>query len=49
LTFIELAALVLCSVLNVLGEPLVELVMRVKKTGHDEVEQCPEFYVKVRK
>jgi len=38
LTFIEFAALVLCSVLDILGEPLVELVVGVKKTGHDEVE-----------
>ena len=47
LTFVELAALVLRSILDILGEPLVELIMRVKKAGHDEMEQCPELCVKV--
>jgi hypothetical protein len=47
LTFVELAALVLRSILNILGKPLVELIMGVKKTGHDKVEQCPELCVKV--
>lgn len=47
LTFVELAALVLRSILDIFGEPLVELIMRVKKAGHDEMEQCPELYVKV--
>jgi hypothetical protein len=31
------------SVLNVLGEPFVELVVRIEETWHDEMEQSPKF------
>lgn len=34
---IQFAAFILCRVLNVFGEPLVELVVRVKQAWHDEV------------
>jgi hypothetical protein len=37
LMFVEFAAFVLSCVLNVLGEPLAELVVRVKETWHDEM------------
>lgn len=42
LTFIN-AGLVFCMALDVLGEPLVELVMWVKHCGHDEVEKSPQL------
>ncbi len=43
LVLVQLATLVLSSVLDILREPLVELIMGVKKTRHDEVKQCPEL------
>ena len=41
LVFVQLASFVFCSVLDVLGEPLIELVMRVKKAGHNEMQKSP--------
>ena len=41
--FVQLAALVFRCVLDILREPLVELVVRVEQAGHDEVEQRPKF------
>ena len=41
LMFVELAALVLGGVLDVLGEPFVELVMGIEETRHDEVQKRP--------
>jgi hypothetical protein len=35
--FVEFAPFILSRVLNIFGEPLVELVMRVKQAWHDEV------------
>jgi hypothetical protein len=43
LVFVELVALVLSSVLNILREPFVELVMGIEQTRHDEVQQCPKL------
>ena len=43
LMLVELAALVLRSILDVLGEPLVELVMRIEQTRHDEMQQRPKL------
>ena len=45
---VQFAALVLGSILDVFGEPLVELIMRVEQAGHDEVQQSPEFWSAVR-
>ena len=44
LVLVQLAALVLSRVLNVLREPLVKLVMRVEQARHDEMKERPEFY-----
>lgn len=41
LMFIQLAAFVLRGILNILREPLVELVVGIEQTGHDEVKQSP--------
>ena len=38
LMFVELVTLVLRSILDVLREPLVELVMRIEETRHDEMQ-----------
>jgi len=38
LVFVEFVALVLSSILYVFREPLVELVMRIEQTRHDEVQ-----------
>ena len=45
LVFVELAAFVLSSVLDVLGEPLVELIVGVKQTRHNEVQEGPQFCI----
>ena len=45
LVLVELASLVLCGILNVLREPFVELVVRVKQGRHDEVEQGPQLWI----
>lgn len=44
LVFVEFVALILSSILNVLREPLIELVMGIEQTRHNEVQQCPQFY-----
>ena len=44
LMFVEFAAFIFCSVLDVFGEPFVELVVRIKKTWHDEMQQSPQLY-----
>ena len=41
LMLVELAALVLSSVLDVLREPFVELVMGIEETRHDKVQKRP--------
>jgi len=38
LVFVEFVALIFSSILDVLREPLVELVMGIKQTRHDEVQ-----------
>jgi len=43
LTLVQLAPFVLCCSLDILGEPFVELVMRIEQTRHNEVEECPKF------
>ena len=43
LMLVKPAALVLSGILDLLGEPFVELVMRVEQTWHDEVKQSPQF------
>ena len=40
---VEPAALILCGIFNILGEPLIELVMRIEQAGHDEVQQGPQL------
>jgi hypothetical protein len=40
---LELTATSASSILNVLGEPFGELLVRVEQRRHDEVEQRPEF------
>ena len=42
--FIEFAAFIFSCVLNVFGEPFVELVVRIKKAWHDEMQQSPQLY-----
>jgi hypothetical protein len=42
--FIELAPFILRCVLNVLREPLAELVVRIKEAWHDEMQQSPQLY-----
>jgi len=46
LVLVEFIALILCSILDVLREPFVELVMGIEQTRHDEMQQCPEFYTR---
>ena len=41
LVLIQFTTLVLCSILNVFREPLVELIMRVEQTRHNEMQQGP--------
>ena len=43
LMLVQFATLVLRSILDVLGEPLVELVMRIEQTRHDEMQQRPKL------
>ena len=43
LMFVQLATFVLCCVLDILREPLIELVVGIEKTWHNEVQQGPEF------
>ena len=43
LVLVELAALILRCVLDILREPLVELVVRVEQARHDEVQESPQF------
>ena len=42
LVFVELSV-TLCVTLNVLGEPLAELVVRVEQARHDEMKKSPKF------
>lgn len=42
--FVEFAAFIFSCVLDVFGEPFVELVVRIKKTWHDEMQQSPQLY-----
>jgi hypothetical protein len=44
LVLIQLAALVLRGILNIFGEPLIELIMGVEQARHDEMQECPKFY-----
>jgi len=37
LMFIELTSFVLGRILDILGEPLIEFIMRIKETWHNEV------------
>ena len=43
LVLVELATFVLRSILDVLGEPFIELVVGVEQTRHDEMKQCPQL------
>lgn len=43
LVLVQSAAFVLGSTLDVLREPLVEFVVVVEQTRHDEVQQRPQF------
>jgi len=42
--FVEFAAFIFSCVLNVFGEPFVELVVRIKKAWHNEMQQSPQLY-----
>ena len=42
--FVEFAAFIFRCVLDVFGEPFVELVVRIKKAWHDEMQQSPQLY-----
>ena len=42
-TFIQLGGLVLGVPLDVLAEPLVELIVRVEQGRHDKVQQGPQL------
>ena len=43
LVLVEFAPLVLGSILDILREPLVELVVRVEQSRHDEMEESPQL------
>ena len=43
LVLVEPAALILRGIFNILGEPFIELVMRIEQAGHDEVQQGPQL------
>ncbi len=43
-TLIQLRGLVLSVALDVLTEPLVELVMRIEQERHDKMQQRPELH-----
>ena len=43
LVLIQFTALVLRSILDVFREPLVELIMRIEQTWHDEMQQGPQL------
>lgn len=43
LMLVELATFVLRSILDVFGEPFVELVVGVEQTRHDEMKQGPQL------
>jgi hypothetical protein len=42
--FVEFAAFIFSCILDVFGEPFVELVVRIKKAWHDEMQQSPQLY-----
>jgi len=42
--FVEFAAFIFSRVLDVFGEPFVELVVGIKKAWHDEMQQSPQLY-----
>lgn len=42
--FVEFAAFIFSCVLDVFGEPFVELVVRIKKAWHYEMQQSPQLY-----
>jgi hypothetical protein len=42
--FVEFAAFIFRCVFDVFGKPFVELVMRIKKAWHDEMQQSPQLY-----
>ena len=41
LVLVQLAALVLRCILDILGKPFIEFIVRVEKARHDEVQQRP--------
>ena len=43
LMLVELATFVLRSILDVFGEPFVELVVRVEQARHNEMQQGPQL------
>lgn len=42
--FVEFAVFIFSCVLDVFGEPFVELVVGIKKAWHDEMQQGPQLY-----
>ena len=42
---VQSTALVLRSILDVLREPLVELIVGVEQARHDEVQEGPQFCI----
>ena len=45
LMFIESATFILGSILDVLREPLVELIVRIEEGWHDEMQESPQLCV----
>ena len=45
LVLVQLAAFVLSRILDVLREPLVELIVGVEQARHDEVQEGPQFCI----
>jgi len=43
LMFIKLTSFVLGRILDILGEPLIEFVVRIKETWHNEVQKGPQL------
>lgn len=43
LVLVEFTPFVLRGVLDVLGEPFTEFIMRVEETRHDEVKERPQL------
>ena len=45
LVLVQFAAFILSRILDVLREPLVELIVGVEQTRHNEVQEGPQFCI----